>query len=72
MAINAKNKNIDAITYVDDIEGSGILQRYRIARVYKNNNLLWEYSGNSNFYSADNYIIVTADGYVFNSKKTID
>ncbi len=69
MAIKVKGKNIEEITYVDEIEGSGIQLKYKIARVYQNKALLWEYA-NSNFFSADNCIIITADGYVFNGKKT--
>lgn len=68
MAIKAKNKNIEEITYVDELEGSGIQVKYKIARVYKNRALLWEYA-NSNFFSSDNCIIITKDGYVFNGKK---
>lgn len=69
MAIKVKGKDIEEITYVDEIEGSGIQLKYKIARVYQNKALLWEYA-NSNFFSADNCIIITADGYVFNGKKT--
>ena len=69
MAIKVKGKNIEEITYVDEIEGNGVQLKYKIARVYQNKALLWEYA-NSNFFSADNCIIITADGYVFNGKKT--
>ena len=69
MAIKVKGKNIEEITYVDEIEGNGVQLKYKLARVYQNKALLWEYA-NSNFFSADNCIIITADGYVFNGKKT--
>ena len=69
MAIKVKGKNIEEITYVDEIEGNGVQLKYKLARVYQNKALLWDYA-NSNFFSADNCIIITADGYVFNGKKT--
>jgi hypothetical protein len=67
MAIKVKNKNVEEVTYIDELVG-GIQRRLKIARVYKNSELLWEYA-NSNFFSADNCIIITADGYVFNGRK---
>ena len=67
MAIKVKGKSVEEITYVDELVGS-IQRRLKIARVYKNSKLLWEYA-NSNFFSADNCIIITADGYVLNGKK---
>lgn len=68
MAIKVKDgKNVESIIYVDELEGGVILKR-NIARVYKNKRLLWEFA-NSNFFSADNCIIITADNYVFNGKK---
>jgi len=66
MAIRAKNKDIDGITYVD-VDGNIQIKR-KITRVYKNNRLLWEFA-NSNFFTSDNCIIITADGYVFNGRK---
>lgn len=67
MAIRAKNKDIDGIIYVDELEDNLQIRR-KIVRVYKNNKLLWEFA-NSNFFTSDNCIIITADGYVFNGKK---
>lgn len=69
MAIRTKGKSIDNIIYVDEIAGGNIQLKYNIARVYRNGKLLWEYA-NSNFFTADNCIIVTSDGYVLNGRKT--
>ena len=69
MAIKVKdNKDVEQIFYVDLVGDSNTLVKYKIARVYKNGKLLWEFA-NSNFFSADNCIIITADKYVFNGKK---
>lgn len=67
MSIKVKNnKDVEEIFYVDEVENN--LIKFKIARVYKNRRLLWEYA-NSNFFTADNCIIITADGYVFNGRK---
>lgn len=67
MAIYVKNNEaVDNIYWVDSFEN--ILRELRIARVYNNKKLLWEFA-NSNFFTADNKIIITADGYVFNGRK---
>lgn len=66
MAINAKNNNIDIIHWLG--EASGVIEELQIAKVRKNNVLLWEYA-NSNFLSFDGFVIVSTDGLVFNGKR---
>ena len=48
-----------------------VISELRISRVYNRNALLWEYA-NSNFYTSDNCIIVTADKFVFNGRRDIN
>ena len=52
-------------------DAAGVITELQIARIYNKNALLWEYA-NSNFFSADKKIIVSADKYVFNGKKHIN
>ncbi len=49
-------------------EADGIIRELQIARIYGRDALLWEYA-NSNFFTADKCVIVTADKYIFNGKK---
>ncbi len=68
MAIKVKrNKDVEEI-YYDDLINDSILIKHKIARIYKDGRLLWEYA-NSNFFSKDNFVIVTKDNYIFNGKK---